>query len=302
MSINYKHLHYFWVVAREGSITRASEILHLTPQTISGQLRLLEETIGAELFSKSGRNLTLTEAGRVALSYADEIFLLGIELEDILRNRPSGRPLQFSVGIADVVPKLIAYRLLEPALHLPEEVRIVCLENKFSNLLADIAVHKLDMVLADSPVPRGTSVRAFNHLLGECGVTFFATAKLANKYRDDFPHSLQGAPILLPTSDTVVRGELMQWFDRLQIKPHIVGEFDDGALMMAFGQAGVGIFSAPTVIEKEVMRQHEVHPIGRTDGVRERFYAISTERKLKHPAVVAVSEAARDKIFSGKQN
>lgn len=296
--INYNHLYYFWTVAKEGSVARAGEALHLTPQTISGQLHVLEESLGGKLFTRSGRNLVLTDMGRLALSYADEIFRLGAEMEDVLEGRMSGQPLQFTVGIVDVVPKMIAYRLLEPALQLPEPVRIVCREGKLDNLLADIAVHKLDMVLADTPIGTTANVRAFNHLLGECGITFFAARELAANYRSRFPKSLRDAPMLLPAINTALRGALMQWLDQLNIRPRVAGEFEDSALMNAFGQAGVGVFIAPSVIEQEVTRQYDVEPIGRTDQVRERFYAISAERRLRHPAVVAVSNAARMEVFS----
>ncbi len=299
-NLNYKHLHYFWVVANKGGIARASESLHLTPQTISGQLRVLEEAVGAKLFSRSGRHLVLTEAGRLTLSYADEIFTLGTELKEALQGQASGRPLRFRVGIAEVVPKLIAYRLLEPALKLAEPVRVICHEDKLDNLLAGMAVHKLDMLLTDSPMPPATNVRAFNHLLGECGTTFFAARALATRYRRNFPRTLNNAPMLLPTANSAVRVALAQWFDEVEIQPHIIGEFDDSALAKAFGQAGVGIFAAPTVIEQEIIRQYQVKPVGRTDKIRQQFYAISAERRLKHPAVVAVSHVARTNIFPGR--
>ena len=295
--INYNHLYYFWVVANEGSVARSAAALHLMPQTISGQLRTLEGALGAKLFVRSGRNLVLTETGRLALDYADAIFRLGAEMEEVLEGRAGGRTLQFRVGIVDVVPKMIAYRLLEPALHLSEPVRIVAREGKLDALLADIAVHKLDMVLADTPMGATANVRAFNHLLGECGISFFAARPLAARYRERFPQSLQAAPILLPATNTALRGALMQWLDHLEIKPVIAGEFDDSALMNAFGQAGTGVFVAPTVTEAEIARQYEVEPIGRTDQVRERFYAISAERRLRHPAVLAISNAARGALF-----
>ncbi|MCF6283319.1 MAG: transcriptional activator NhaR [Candidatus Polarisedimenticolaceae bacterium] len=298
MNINYKHLHYFWAVAKEGSIARASERLHLTPQTISAQISLLEESIGVKLFERAGRGLQLSEAGQTTLSYADEIFQLGSELKEVLQGHPSGRPLQLNVGITEALPKLIAYRLLEPALQLPDPPQLVCREDRLNNLLADIAVHKLDMILSDSPMPPGMNVRAFNHFLGKCGVSFFATKGQATRYRANFPHSLDGAPMLVPSNDTALRGTLMQWFEQTAITPRIVGEFDDSALMKVFGQAGVGIFSAPTVIEQEVQQQYHVEAIGRTTEIHERFYAISAERKLKHPAVVAVSHAAHHEIFS----
>ena len=295
--LNYKHLHYFWVVAREGSIAQAAQLLHVTPQTISGQLGQFEKSLGTKLFTRSGRHLLLTEAGRTAMEYAEDIFLLGAELEDQLSSRSSGRPLCFRVGVADVVPKLIAHRLLAPALQLAEPVRIICREGKLDNLLADIALHRLDMLLTDRPINPGGSVRAFNHLLGECGTAFFATPGLAQRYRDNFPYSLKDAPLLLPTHETAIRGGLTQWFDELQLHPSITGEFDDSALMKAFGQAGVGIFTAPMAIGDEVTRQYKVETVGQTNSVREQFYAISTERKLKHPAVIAIRDTARQKIF-----
>lgn len=298
--INYNHLYYFWTVAKEGSIARAGELLHLTPQTISGQLRVLEDALGGKLFARAGRALTLTDMGRMALNYADEIFRLGAEMEETLEGRSRGQALEFKVGVVDVVPKMIAYRLVEPALHLGEPVRIVCREGKLDQLLGDLAVHKLDMVLADTPIGTAANVRAFNHLLGECGITFFAAHGLAVAARERFPESLGDAPMLLPATNTALRGALTQWLDQLNIRPRVAGEFEDSALMAAFGQAGVGIFIAPSVIEAEIVRQYDVEPIGRTDGVRERFYAISTERRLRHAAVVAVSNAARLEVFSAR--
>lgn len=296
--VNYNQLYYFWTVAKEGGVARASEVLHLTPQTISGQLRVLEASLGGKLFARAGRKLALTDRGRLAYNFADEMFRLGLEMKETLEGRVSGQRLTFTVGIVDVVPKMIAYRLLEPALHLPEPVHIVCREGKLDALLADIAIHKLDMVLADTPLGTTTPVRAFNHLLGECGITFFAARKLAPRYRRGFPQSLHNAPMLLPASNTALRGAVMQWFDQHEIHPRIAGEFEDSALMKAFGQAGVGVFIAPSVIEDEVMRQYDVKPVGRADSVRERFYAISAERRLRHPAVVAVSNAARLEVFT----
>lgn len=295
--INYKHLHYFWVVAKEGGIARASERLHLTPQTISGQLSLLEENLGEALFNRVGRNLELTEIGRLALSYADEIFVLGGELEEVVRNLPSGRPMVFKVGVADVVPKSIAYRLLAPALELPESVRIVCRENSIESLLAELALHRLDLVIADSPIPHGVNVRGFNHQLGECGTSFFAAPKLANTLSKDFPENLNGAPMLLPGETTVTHSRLLNWFDNQHIHPRIVGEFDDSALMKAFGHAGTGIFIAPTPISNEVEKQYGVTVIGKTEEVREQFYAISVERRISHPAVAAITETAREWLF-----
>jgi LysR family transcriptional activator of nhaA len=292
--INYKHLHYFWVVAKQGGIARASERLHLTPQTISGQISLLEDTIRTALFNKAGRGLELTETGRMVLSYADEIFSVGGELEDALRNLPPDRPMVFKVGIADVVPKTIAYRLLAPALSLPDPVRIICRENNLASLLAELAVHRVDMVIADGPIPSGISVRGFNHVLGECGISFLAVPNLARPLRKAFPHSLNGAPLLIPSETNLVQAKLLQWFDSRRIYPRVVGEFDDSALMKVFGQAGAGIFIIPTPIATEVAKQYGVRIIGSTDEVREQYYAISAERRISHPAVSAVTETARE--------
>ena len=296
-SLNFKHLRYFWVVAKAGGIARASERLHLTPQTISGQITVFEDLLGYKLFARKGRRLELTDAGRVALSYADEIFTLGEELEGVLRSPAKGRPLQFSVGVADAVPKVVAYRLLEPAVRLPEPLHIVCREGKLASLLADLAVHRLDIVLADSPMPAAVNVKGFNHLLGECGLTFFATAKLARKHKGSFPRLLHGAPLLLPGEHAAVRPKLVRWLEGQSIHPRVVGEFDDGALLKAFGRAGVGVFAAPSAIADQVRRQYGVVAIGRTDAVTEAFYAISVERRLTHPAVVAITSAARKELF-----
>jgi len=298
--INFKHLHYFLEVAKTGSIARASEKLHLTPQTISGQLSLLEDYLGESLFSRTGRNLKLTETGRLVLSYAEEIFSLGGELEEILRNLPEGRPRVFKVGVADVVPKSIAYRLLAPALDLPEAVRIICREGSVESLLAELALHKVDLVIADGPIPSSVNVRGFNHPLGDCGISFFATAGLAKKLGKDFPQNLNNTPLLLPGEMTIVRNHLIEWLDSQHIYPRIVGEFDDSALMKTFGQTGTGVFIAPTPIAEEVKKQYGVVIIGETNKVREQFYAISVERKISHPAVAAITETAREWLFSDK--
>lgn len=292
-TLNYKHLHYFWVVAKAGSIARASEQLHLTPQTISAQLSLFEEMQGEAMFRKHGRNLALTEAGRLVLSYADEIFTLGQELEEVLHHRPTERTLQLRVGVSDALPKTVAYRLLEPALQLPQTLRINCREGKLEILLGELAAHKLDVVLSDSPMPATASVRAYSHLLGESGISFFATAGLKQQLSAGFPACLEGAAFLLPGEDAALRARLLQWLDQHELHPRIAGEFDDSALMSAFGQAGAGIFAAPTVIASMVMRQYDVQLIGQTDEIWEQFYAISVQRKLTHPAVLAISQAAQ---------
>ena len=291
--INYKHLHYFWVVAKQGGIARASERLHLTPQTISGQISLLEEQLGEDLFSKSGRNLELTDTGRLVQSYADEIFSLGNELEEAIHNLPSDRPLVFKVGVADAVPKSIAYRLLAPALELPEAVRIICKENNLESLLAELALHRIDLVIADGPIPSGINVKGFNHALGESGISFMAIPALAKSLRRRFPQTLDGTPLLIPSDINMVQPRLLNWLDKLRIYPRIVGEFDDSALMKVFGQAGAGVFMVPTAIADEVAKQYRVAKVGDTEDVREQFFAISVERRISHPAVATITETAR---------
>jgi len=296
--LNYHHLLYFWTVAREGSVVRAAERLHLTQPTVSGQIKVLEDALGERLFERSGRRLVLTEAGRLALTYADEIFALGRELVDALHDRPTGRPLRLTVGVADVMPKMIVQRLLTPAISLPEGVQITCREDKPGRLLAALAVHEIDVVLADAPVSPEVRVKAFSHLLGECGVTFFAAPSLAKQLRRGFPANLGQAPLLLPTAESALRRSLDQWLSGLELRPRVAGEFDDSALMTVFGQEGAGVFPAPSVIEGDVRRLYGVAVVGRIDAVRERFYAISVEKRLKHPAVVALSDRARQGLFA----
>lgn len=296
--VNFHHLLYFWVVAREGGLIPAGKVLHLSHSTLSAQIHTLEDSLGVKLFTKMGRKLALTEMGRVVFRYADEIFTLGREMLDTVKDRATGPGLRLEVGVADVVPKLVVRRLLQPALSLPEPVRLVCHEGRYEKLLADLAVHALDLVISDAPVPPGSTVRAFTHLLGETSVTFFGTRELVARYQTGFPNSLNGAPVLLPLEHLTLRRSLNQWFDRNAIKPKVVAEFEDGALLKVFGGDGVGLFPAPTVVEREVQVQHGVQTLGRVDEVRERFYAISVERRLKHPAVVAISEAAKDQIFA----
>ncbi|MHC8352007.1 transcriptional activator NhaR [Pseudomonas sp. RT4P38] len=296
--LNYRQLHYFWVVAKTGSIVRACEQLNLTPQTISGQISLLEQTYGIELFRRVGRQLELTEAGRQTLPYAEQMFQLGGELELMLRAQPNEQQILFRVGVADVVPKSIVYRLIAPTMELSEPLRITCREDKLERLLADLAIQRLDLVISDSPMPSHLDIKGYSQKLGECGISFFATAELAARYGQDFPRSLHGAPLLIPGPETVVRSRLQRWFAEQQIQPRIVGEFDDSALMQAFGQSGSGIFIGPSVIADEVMRQYGVELIGQTDAVTESFYAISVERKVKHPGIVAITEGARRELFT----
>ena len=295
--LNYHHLLYFWTVARHGSVSAASDELRLAQPTVSGQLRMLEDALGEKLFHRVGRRMVLTDMGRTVFRYADEIFTLGRELTDVVKGRPTGRPVRLVVGVADAVSKLIAYRLLQPALQLPEPVRIVCREDRPERLLAELSVHGLDLVLSDAPVGPAIKVRAFNHLLGECGVGFFAAPGLAKRLAGRFPGSLHGAPMLLPTETTALRRALDQWFDAQGIRPQVVSEFEDSALLKVFGQQGLGVFPAPSAIDAEVRRQYGVRLVGTTTAVRERFYAISVERRLKNPAVVAICDAARETLF-----
>ena len=297
-SLNFKHLRYFWAVAANGTIARAADILHVTPQTISGQLRELEEQVNEKLFQKSGRNLVLTDTGRLVFSSADEMFRLGDELKDVMEGRTPGTALTLTVGVAMVVPKLLAYRVLEPVFNMPDSVRLVCLEASLADLLADLSVHKIDLVLADAPMSPTLNVRAYNHLLGESGLSFFATRKAARKYKTGFPHSLNDAPMLMPTASSALRRSLEQWLEQQDIKPVVVAEFEDRALMKAFGEAGTGIFTSPSAVEEDVVTKYGVSVIGRTDEIKERFYAISAERRIKHPAVSAITEAARTGLFT----
>ena len=295
--LNYHHLFYFWTVAKEGTITAACKKLRLAQPTISAQLRTLEEVLGEKLFERSGRSLTLTEAGHMVYRYADEIFSLGHELLDTLKGQPTGKPLRLKVGVADVLPKLVAYHLLEPALNLEEPVHLVCSEGKPNDLLARLAVHELDVVFSDSPVGPDVSVRAFSHLLGECNITILGTELLARKYRDHFPDSLDGAPVLFPTPKTVLRKSLEQWFEAKGIHPVAKAEFDDSALQTVFAQVGLGLVPVPSVIAEEVQRSYALQYVGRLPEIKERFYAISLERKIKHPAIVAILEKARETFF-----
>jgi len=296
--MNYKHLLYFWMTARAGGIMRAGEQLHTTPQTLSGQIKLLEDWLGRKLFKKAGRQLELTEDGRLALGYADQIFSLGGELEAALRTRPGDKKvLEFRVGVADSVSKSIAYRLLEPALAIEEPVRLVCSEGKFADLLAQLALNRLDLVLADEPMSRRLSVRAFNHPLGGTATSFFATPALKARLRGTFPQCLDGQPMLMPGSQASLRPLLESWLMRQGVQPRIIGEFDDGALMTAFGRQGRGVFMAPTVLEAETSLQFGARVLGHSEELREEFYAVSVERRITHPCVVAITAAARGKLF-----
>ena len=299
--LNYSHLLYFWTVARDGSIAKATEVLHLTPQTISGQLKLLEESIGGPLFNRVGRRLELTDLGKLVFDYADKIFSLGGELTEIVKGQLSVAPSTLSVGITDTLPKLIAHRMIEPALRMAQPSRIICREGNLEVLLADLAVHRLDVVLSDSPLLGGLNVRAYNHVLGESNVAFFASAQSARRLAGRFPASLEAEPILLPLVGTPLRRSLDEWFELQGIHPRVVGEFADSALLKAFGRAGVGVFPGPVVNSAEICHMYNVTQIGETAEVRERYYAISPERQLKHPAVIAISEQSQAH-FEAAQN
>jgi LysR family transcriptional activator of nhaA len=297
--VNYKHLHYFMQVAKLGSVTRASEQLHLTPQTISGQIQLLEEAMGSALLAKSGRSLVLTDAGRLVLGYAEEIFSMGAELSEAVReHKAKVRLLEFKVGVVDAVPKAIAYRLLEPATQLPQRVRIVCREGKLEGLLAALAMHRLDLVISDTPMPTSISVKAFNHQLGASGVSFFAAPALAETFEGPFPRCLDGARMLMPGDDSAVGRRLRAWFQERSLQPLVVGEFDDSALAKEFGRRGAGVFVAPTVLAREIERQFGVKEVGAAAEVLAEFFAISVERRVTHPCVVAMTQAARNELFA----
>lgn len=296
--LNYHHLFYFWTTAREGGVTRAAERLRLAQPTLSAQIRALEASFGVRLFEKQGRGVALTEAGRTAFRYAEGIFGLGQELRESLAGVAQGRAPVLTVGISDALPKLMVQRLLEPALHLPETIRLVCLEDRTDRLLAKLSLHELDLVLSDGPPPPNNPVRAFSHVLGECGVQVFGTGALRRAHPGPFPGCLDGAPFLLPPEGTALRRGLDQWFELEKLRPRIAGEFDDSALLKTFGQRGHGFFAAPAPLAREVERQYQVRRMGVAEGVRERVVVLTLDRRLRHPAVVAISEAAKAKVFA----
>ena len=300
--MNFKHLHYFWVAAKAGGVVRAGLQLHTSPQTLSSQIKLLEEKLGRRLFRKAGRQMELTDDGRVALRYADEIFALGGELETALRARQAGgmQVLEFRVGIEDALAKTVAYRLLEPALNLPMAVRLVCIEGRFPDLMAQLALHRMDLVLADEPLTSRLSVKAFNHPLGSSSISFFCAPALKAQLSGPFPACLNEAPMLIPGGSSSVRPQLEAWFTRHQLHPRIVAEFDDGALMQAFGREGRGVFVSPTVVEDEIRTQYGVDVIGHSDEMVDHFYAITVERRITHPGVAAITNAARGMLSSAQ--
>ena len=295
--LNYHHLYYFWTTARLGSISAAADDLNLARPTISAQLKQLEKSMGHDLFDRSSRRIQLSEFGQTAFRYAEEIFSTGREFQDLINGHLPNRTLRFRVGMPDALPKLITYRLLKPILELKEQFQVVCVEGKLDDLLADLAVHRLDLVLSDVAVNPTLNVRAYNHQLGECGVTFFGKSDLLRDVEEPFPQCLASLPLLQPVETTSLRRALDQWFEGLDVRPQVRAEFEDTALMKVFGQAGEGIFPAPTAIEQDVCEQYKVEVIGRTEEVKERFFAISVERRIKHPAVLAISKNAKDLLL-----
>ncbi|MCL1887091.1 MAG: transcriptional activator NhaR [Betaproteobacteria bacterium] len=291
-NLNYRHLYYFWVVAKEGGVTRAAERLGVAVQTISMQLSLLEKAMGKTLFAPQGRRIVLTEAGRLALGYADQIFMLGEQLQEAFAEDDIGQSIRLTVGISDSLPKLIAYRLLEVVLRISQRVRIECYEGEFEMLLADLALHKLDVVLTDRPVNAGSSLRVFSHELGDCKICLFGTESLARSYREHFPASMNGAPVLLPTRNNTLRSRLDQWFEINGLRPNIVGEFEDSALLMTFGRSGLGMFPAPLMLAADIKEQFNAVPIGELEEIREYYYAVLAELKIRHPAVETILSAS----------
>jgi LysR family transcriptional activator of nhaA len=298
--LNYHHLRYFAAVVREGGVSRAAEKMRVSQPTISAQIKLLEDALGERLFQRQGRTLLLTDVGRIVDRYASEIFTTGSELLETVKGRLFGRVPRLAVGVANAVPKLVVYRLLLPATVGPQSVHITCTEDDPDQLIARLAVHALDVVISDTPASPHVRAKVFNHLLGESGTTFFATKPLAARLTGRFPRSLEGAPMLLPTRGTSLRHSLEEWFDGAGIRPRVIAEFEDPALLKTFGEWGRAVFAAPTAVETEVLRSHRVAIVGRAPTVRERYYAISVERRLKQAAVAAITNAARTEVFGAR--
>lgn len=295
--MNLKHLFYFWKVAKHGGVVRAAEAIHISPQTLSGQIKLLEDLVGTALFKRQGRTLELTEAGKLALEYADDMFTLGAELDQVLRQYPHGRAIEFRVGVSDALPKSLAYRLLRPAIKLDEPVRIVCREWRLDRLLAELALHRLDLVISDTPVPANVEVKAYSHKLGESGVTFMAHPKLAKQSKLPFPRNLEQLPLLLPGEDSAMRKAVNEWLDHLRLKVAVVGEFDDAALMAAFGREQVGVFPIPSALVDEYSEQGAFVRIGTAETIRIKYYALTIKRRLTHPCVLAITSQVGE-VFS----
>lgn len=295
--LNYHHLLYFWTVAREGGVARAAERLFVSHSTISGQIHELESALGEKLFQRVGRNLELTEVGRVVYRYADEIFALGRELVDTVKGRPTGRPTRLVVGVDNVLPKLLVRRLLEPAFEGPEALQVTVLESPLRELVTQLSQHTLDVIFSDAPLPPGARVKAYSHFLGESSVSWFASAKLHKAAKRNFPKSLAEVPLILPTSDTALRRELDAWLESLDLQPQIAAEIADSALMKSLGQSGIGVFPAPSAVATDISEQFGVKVVGESTALRVRFYAISAERRIKNPAIAAMQEWARSRLF-----
>jgi LysR family transcriptional activator of nhaA len=290
--MNLKHLYYFWKVARHGGVIRAGKAIHISPQTLSGQIKLLEENLGTALFRRQGRTLELTDAGRLALEYADEMFALGAELDQVIRHYPQGRPTEFRVGVSDALPKSLAYRLLRPAVSLPDPVRIVCREWSLDRLLAELALHRLDLVISDSQVPANIDVRAYSHKLGESGLSFLARPDIVSHLTEPFPRCLNDVPILMPGEDSSTRRKLTEWLDKSRLRVKVAGEFDDAALMAAFGREGVGAFPIPSVLVGEYLESGGLQLLGHADQIHIEYFALSVQRRLTHPCVLAITASA----------
>jgi len=290
--LNYKHLRYFYSVAKEGSIVKASNLLHVSPQTISGQLSAFEQYLGVELFEREGKRLVLNDAGKLALSYAEDIFALGHELQQSLNAQDLMHTFVFSVGITDIIPKILAANILEAGLELDGPIKLIGREGDFESLLSELALNRLDLILSDRPLTPGTPIKAYSHVLGESGTSFYATKDRAEALKSGFPYSLNQQPFLICGDNSYQKINLQTWFEEKRITPHIVAEFDDSALLKNFAQAGHGVFSTPSIIEQHVQNQFGVEVIGRTTDIKERFYAISPERKVKHPGVKLLVDTA----------
>ena len=294
LAMNFKHLHYFWVTAKAGGIVRAGAQLHTTPQTLSGQIKLLESSLGLQLFRKRGRQLELTDDGRLALSYAEQIFGLGAEMETALKQaQDKERVLEFRVGVTDSVAKSVVYQLLEPALSMPQPVRLICSEGKFPDLLAQLGLNRLDLLLAEEPITNRFNIKAFNHALGSTPMSFYCAPALKASLKGKFPQCLDAAPMLIMGASASIRKPLEGWFAKHQIQPRIIGEFDDGTLMKTFGREGRGVFMSASVLEAETVTQYGVEVIGRTKEIMEHFFAVSVEQRITHPCVSAITRSAR---------
>jgi len=295
--LNYHHLRYFWVVAKEGGLTKAAAKLHVSQPTISAQIQALEGVLGEKLFRRAGRNLRLTDVGQHVLSFAEEIFSIGQDLLNSVKQRPTSRPLRLHLGVADALPKLVTYRIIEPIFKLDQPVQVSCWETKVFDMLVELAAYRLDVVLADEPASSGVNAKIFNHLLGECGVTFLAEMKLARKLRPRFPKSLDGAPALLPMANTGMRRSIEKWFHTRNIRPRLISECEDPAMLHVLGFHGLGFMPVATLVAQEAAARFGFGVIGRTEACRQRFYAITPERKMTHPAVTAITSDARARLF-----